>query len=467
MPDQSTLLSLPYIQPSQAQKHVTHNEAIRLLDWIVQLSVPESPNPTPPAAPVVGDRFIVGSSATGVWAGHDNSIAVFEDTGWLFITPNIGWVARNVADNSTRMFDGTNWVKPTLKNLDGVGIGTSWDATNRFALSSDASLFNNAGNGHQLKINKANAGDSATCLFQNNWSGRAEIGLSGDDDLHFKVSADGGTWFEAMIVDRASGIVSFPSGGVRDLLQSDRTYFVDAGAGNDTNDGLTSGTAFATIQHAIDVCSAIDGNGHTLTIQLADGTYSGNLAFERPLAGGERLKIQGNAVSPQNTVITAAVGATTTWKGHVKAELRDVQLENSGSTTLIDLSEKADLYIGNIIFKDATSSAQIALQDNSLLTVVADYSVSGSAQKHILAKSNAVFKMSSQTITVSGGPNFSVAFAEFDTGASYVQNGSSWSGAATGKRYDITMNATCKSDGVAHFPGDIAGTTSAGGQYSV
>jgi hypothetical protein len=37
MPDTSHALSLPLIQPSQAQKHVTHNEALRILDAVVQL----------------------------------------------------------------------------------------------------------------------------------------------------------------------------------------------------------------------------------------------------------------------------------------------------------------------------------------------------------------------------------------------------------------------------------------------
>ena len=39
MPDTSHALSLPLIQPSQAQKHVTHNEALRILDAVVQLVV--------------------------------------------------------------------------------------------------------------------------------------------------------------------------------------------------------------------------------------------------------------------------------------------------------------------------------------------------------------------------------------------------------------------------------------------
>ena len=36
MPDETTILSLPLILPAQAQKHVTHNEAIAALDLIVR-----------------------------------------------------------------------------------------------------------------------------------------------------------------------------------------------------------------------------------------------------------------------------------------------------------------------------------------------------------------------------------------------------------------------------------------------
>ena len=37
-------LNLPFIMPAQAQKHVTHNEAIELLDAIVQLTLENSGN---------------------------------------------------------------------------------------------------------------------------------------------------------------------------------------------------------------------------------------------------------------------------------------------------------------------------------------------------------------------------------------------------------------------------------------
>ena len=41
MPDttETAHLGLPYLAAAQAQKHVTHNEALRLLDNVIQLSV--------------------------------------------------------------------------------------------------------------------------------------------------------------------------------------------------------------------------------------------------------------------------------------------------------------------------------------------------------------------------------------------------------------------------------------------
>lgn len=88
----------------------------------------------------------------------------------------------------------------------GLG-GATADATNRLSLNAPASLFNNAGAGHQVKVNKAAATDTGSFLFQTGFSGRAEFGLVGSDDFQIKVSADGATWFNALQLERTSGRV--------------------------------------------------------------------------------------------------------------------------------------------------------------------------------------------------------------------------------------------------------------------
>ena len=79
MTDTSPVLALPYIQPSQAQKHVTHNEALRVLDAVVQLAVQSYTQQVPPSTASEGDRFLVAADGQADWAGHDHEIAVFVD----------------------------------------------------------------------------------------------------------------------------------------------------------------------------------------------------------------------------------------------------------------------------------------------------------------------------------------------------------------------------------------------------
>ena len=168
MPDTSPILALPYILPSQAQKHVTHNEALRHLDAIVQLVVVSANMTVPPAAPLPGERYIVGPAATGDWAGQDGTIAVADSGGWLFYGAQSGWRAEDLTTNSQIRFNGTEWIPADQMpdSLDQLGIGTSADATNRLAVASPATLLTHEGAGHQLKINKAQDSDTASLLFQ-------------------------------------------------------------------------------------------------------------------------------------------------------------------------------------------------------------------------------------------------------------------------------------------------------------
>ncbi|MCK8485229.1 DUF2793 domain-containing protein [Aliiroseovarius sp. S2029] len=201
MPNTSPILSLPLIQPAQAQKHVTHNEALRLLDILVQLSVETADTLSPPPGATEGDRHIVPGGATGDWAGQDQTITWLQDGVWQFIAPQAGWRADVTATAQHLRYDGGQWVDtaPSMNNLDLLGVNTTADATNKLAVASDATLLSHDGTSHQVKINKASAGDTASMLFQSNWSGRAEFGLTGDDSFHVKTSPDGSTWAEAIV----------------------------------------------------------------------------------------------------------------------------------------------------------------------------------------------------------------------------------------------------------------------------
>ena len=213
MSDTTPVLSLPYIMPSQAQKHVTHNEALRQLDAIVQLVVIAADRTDPPLNPMTGHRYVVASGATGAWDGQDGAIAVADPGGWLFYAPQEGWRADDLSTGGQIRFDGMAWlpVIDTTDQMPRLGIATQADDINRLAVASPATLLTHAGDDHRLKINKAQTADIASVMFQTGWSGRAEMGIAGNDDFAIKVSADGNNFTTAAVADRATGAWRAPS----------------------------------------------------------------------------------------------------------------------------------------------------------------------------------------------------------------------------------------------------------------
>lgn len=249
MSQNSINLSLPFIQGGQAQKHVTHNEAIRALDAIVQLSVRDQVQ-APLADALDGDRFIVAPGALDVFEGHEGEIAIHEGGAWSFLVPRKGWIAYDESSAGQVVFDGSGWLsvggtggsaEGSVTSTDRLGINTAADSTNRLASSSDATLLTHeSGGGHQLKINKSAAGDTASLLFQTGFSGRAEMGTAGSDDFEIKVSQDGASFHTAMRVDRATGAVSLPNTNLArpefgDPALTTQAYTISRGAGMVSN----------------------------------------------------------------------------------------------------------------------------------------------------------------------------------------------------------------------------------------
>ena len=92
MDDQTPNLSLPFIMPSQAQKHVTHNEAIRQLDALSKMGAESRTQTEAPAAPANGAIYLIPADASGVWENRTNSITVFQDGAFVYLSPKEGCV---------------------------------------------------------------------------------------------------------------------------------------------------------------------------------------------------------------------------------------------------------------------------------------------------------------------------------------------------------------------------------------
>jgi hypothetical protein len=102
-------LALPLLAAAQAQKHVTHNEALASLDALVQLSVKDRNRTAPPPSPAEGDRHIVGPGAAGPWSGREGQVAAFDAGAWRFHVPRAGWRAFVESEGRLLLYAGGTW----------------------------------------------------------------------------------------------------------------------------------------------------------------------------------------------------------------------------------------------------------------------------------------------------------------------------------------------------------------------
>lgn len=227
MPE-SNNLGLPFLEAGQAQKHVTLNEALRILDAAIHLSV-AAVSAAAPGSPEAGERHIVAAGASGAFAGNVNAVATYEDGAWRFLAPHAGWRAWVEAEDILYVFDGADWrdLRDLSVELDDVlrlGVNTTSEGENRLAVHSNAALIRaiNAADGGtgdvRLQVSKEASGNTASVFFSNAFDGRAEFGLIESEQFKLKVSADGESWSESLVSDPATGRVRLPQNDVAEIV---------------------------------------------------------------------------------------------------------------------------------------------------------------------------------------------------------------------------------------------------------
>ncbi len=135
----SPRLSLPLLAAGQAQKEVTHNEALALLDGLLSPMIENATTTVPPANPASGAAWLVASGATGAWQGEIGRIAIATDGGWRFVSPFEGLLLWDRAQGTQRRFHNGAWVLPN--NLALPAGGATIDAEARTALANIAALL--------------------------------------------------------------------------------------------------------------------------------------------------------------------------------------------------------------------------------------------------------------------------------------------------------------------------------------
>ena len=80
----------------------------------------------PPGGESEGDRYLVGTSDTGDFSGHNNEIAWYDGAAYQFDTPAAGWSVYVVDEDNFYKFDGSVWDASLsdINDLDDVPDGS-------------------------------------------------------------------------------------------------------------------------------------------------------------------------------------------------------------------------------------------------------------------------------------------------------------------------------------------------------
>src|SRR3990167_1534752 len=97
---------------------------------------------TPPVSPVKGDRYIVGPTATGAWAGKEKNIAWYDWAAWQFDIPASGWRSFVVDESLLYAYSGSAWVQ----DADGDMKKSVYDTDNDGIVDKAENLDDGAGN---------------------------------------------------------------------------------------------------------------------------------------------------------------------------------------------------------------------------------------------------------------------------------------------------------------------------------
>lgn len=253
------------------------------------------------------------------------------------------------------------------------------------------------------------------------------------------------------------------AGWIRERLTANRTYYVSP-AGSDSNDGLTALTPFLTLQKAGNVVAGYDLNGKTVVIQAAAGSYTAGYVAPRPFVGGEPI-FRGDTANPGNVIVSVAGAPCFTSLNSAIYSVEGFKVATTSAGDCLLAQGGGQINITGKMEFGACAAGHMHAKYGGQINVSANYTISGNAIYHWWSETaGGSIQVIGRTITLSGTPAFT-AFANATIVSQVVPVSNTYSGSATGKRYDVTLNAVILSAG-ATLPGSASGTTDGFGVYN-
>lgn len=263
----------------------------------------------------------------------------------------------------------------------------------------------------------------------------------------------------------------------RILLAANLNIYV-ATTGSDTaNTGLSSGSPFLTIQHAVNVAfESYDTQGYNITVNVANGTYGATVIVNGLLVGNGAFILNGNTGSPGSVILTSSTDSTLRIGAGAQITVQGFEITNTSSGTGtggngISAGGTAYCAVNNCIVGSCTI-AQFTSQTGAELTLGSGITIVGGSTSFSFldVRSNGILAANGVTVTLTVATNttYSGAFANAQTLGNIQAVGSTFPGSnVIGIRYGASLNAIINTSGggANYFSGNSAGSTSTGGQY--
>ncbi|UPT93858.1 hypothetical protein J4G48_0031605 [Bradyrhizobium barranii subsp. apii] len=252
--------------------------------------------------------------------------------------------------------------------------------------------------------------------------------------------------------------------GVRTVLTASANYYVNGSTGSDSNDGLSSGAAFATLQKAMDVIAALDCSTFDLAVNVANGTYAA-LVLKSYLGSGA-VTFQGNNASPSSVVISASGAALSTTAVGGRFTVSGFRVQSSTAQD-VAVSSATSVTLQNMEYNGSSANFRIYANSGGLLTCAgASHKVlTGGIGLFLVGDGAAKLTTSSSTFTF--GANVTYSGATFTArrfgycecpSMTFTLGGFT----VTGQRHAIAQCSGTAGAGVStFFPGTVGGTTDA------
>lgn len=251
----------------------------------------------------------------------------------------------------------------------------------------------------------------------------------------------------------------------RTALTTDGDWYVRTD-GNDNCNGLTDAAgssgdcAFRTIPYALKhVVGQVDGAGHECRIHVGAGTYTEySEVYLEPI--GCVPELIGDVTTPSNVVVsvTSPPAAAFDLRRGMKLKISGFKVQTINFGWCFHISNLSQLMIvGNMDFAGCASGDMTSAHNSVISSNGANYTISGSSPVHWNIANGGIIQEVNGSITLTGTPSFSAAFARGFRGGT-LQTNFTFSGSATGKRYDLSCGAQASSPN--ELPGNVAGTVS-------